>query len=120
MSSFSFSQSVEGRLSIKGLTRGNTIKQKTYVELFKAFKDGLYSINFNFNLTNVASESIVLFDMKTTLKYNGKTISETSRKAWHTLSGDMFVPIEAFDAIPALQKLTTNEPWIALPLKGAK
>ena len=87
MSSFSFSQSVEGRLSIKGLTRGNTIKQKTPVELFKAFKDGLYSINFNFKSTNVASESIVLFDMKTTLKYNGKTISETSRNGWPYVVG---------------------------------
>ena len=38
----------------------------------------------------------------------------------HTLSGDMFVPIEAFDATPALQKLTTNEPRTGLPLKGAK
>ena len=101
---FSFSQSVEGKLSIKGMMYGKTIKQKTPVALFKAFKDGVYSINFNFKTTNVESEGIVLFDMKTTLKHNGKTISETSRKGWPWLPGDMFVPIEAFDAIPAWQK----------------
>ena len=106
--SFSFSQSVEGKISIKGLMTGNTIKQKTPVALFKAFKDGVYSINFNFKSTNVESGGIVLFDMKTTVKHNGKTISETSRKGWPWIPGDMFVPIEAFDAIPAVQKLASN------------
>ena len=57
--------------------------------------------------------------MKTTLKHNGKTISETSRKGWPWIPGDMFVPIEAFDAIPALQKLTANG-HTNLPLKGAR
>lgn len=115
----SFSQSVEGKLSIKGMMNSKTIKQKTPVELFKAFKDGVYSINFNFKSTNIESEGIVLFDMKTTVKHNGKTISETSRGGWPWIPGDMFVPIEAFDAIPALQKLTANGNT-NLPLKGAK
>ncbi|NCP58673.1 MAG: hypothetical protein GW839_00010 [Flavobacteriales bacterium] len=113
--SLSFSQSFEGRLSIKGLTRSTTIKQKTPVALFKAFKDGVYSINFNFKTTNVASDGMVLFDMKTTVKHNGKTISETSRKGWPWLPGDMFVPIEAFDAIPAWQKFAAKGLPINIP-----
>tara|TARA_R110002033_G_scaffold79931_1_gene130913 strand:- start:32869 stop:33363 length:495 start_codon:yes stop_codon:yes gene_type:complete len=117
--SLSFSQSVEGKLSIKGLTKSNTIKHKTPVALFKAFKDGVYIINFNFKSTNVESDGIILFDMKTTVKQNGKIISETSRGGWPWIPGDMFVPIEAFDAIPALQKLTSNG-HTNLPLKGAR
>ena len=97
--------SIEGKLSIKGMMYGKTIKQKTPVALFKAFKDGVYSINFNFKSTNVESEGIVLFDMITIVKHNGETISETSRKGWPLLPGPTIVPIETFDAIPVLQKL---------------
>ncbi len=117
MSSYSFSQSFEGKLSIKGLTKSSTIKQSTPVELFKAFKDGVYSINFNFKSTNVESDGIILFDMKTTVKHNGKTISETSRKGWPWLPGDTFVPIEAFDAIPALQKYAERPIPTSIPFK---
>lgn len=95
---------MEGKLSIQGLTRSTTIQQKTPVALFKAFKEGVYKINFNFKTTDVKADQIVLFDMKTTVKHNGKTISESSRGGWPWLPGDMFVPIEAFDAIPAWQK----------------
>jgi hypothetical protein len=116
--SLSFSQSFEGRLSIKGLTRGYILKQKTPIDLFKAFKEGVYSINFNFKSTNVASEGIVLFDMKTTVKHNGKTISETSRKGWPWIPGDMFVPIEAFDVIPAWQKYLEKGMPTDIPYKG--
>ncbi len=115
MTSFSFSQSIEGKLSIKGMLYGKTIKQKTPVALFKAFKDGVYSINFNFKSTNVESKGIVLFDMKTTVKHNGKTISETSRKGWPWIPGDMFVPIEAFDAIPAWQKYAARGLPVNIP-----
>lgn len=115
--SFSYSQSVEGRLAIKGFTNGKTIKQNTPVALFKAFKDGVYSINFNFKSNNVGSEGIVLFDMKTTVKHNGKIISETSRDGWPWIPGDMFVPIEAFDAIPAWQKYAEKGLPVSIPGK---
>ncbi|MBD0779279.1 hypothetical protein HPE56_15875 [Maribacter sp. ANRC-HE7] len=117
---FSFSQSVEGKLAIKESAKGRTIKQKTPVALFKAFKDGEYNIHFNFRTSDVKSDQIILFDMKTIVKYNGKTISETSRDGWPWIPGDMFVPIEAFDAIPVLQKFTSNEGAKSLPLKGAR
>ncbi|MCK0157032.1 hypothetical protein MWU65_07555 [Cellulophaga sp. F20128] len=117
---FLFSQSVEGKLAIKGLMDGKTIKQNAPVELFKAFKDGVYSINFNFKTSDIKSNQIILFDMKTTVKYNGKIISETSRDGWPWLPGDMFVPIEAFDVIPVLQKFTAIEGTKSLPLKGAR
>jgi hypothetical protein len=110
--------SIEGKLSIKGLTKGYILKEKTPVALFKAFKDGVYSLNFNFKSANVESEGIVLFDMITTLKHNGKTISETSRKGWPLLLGATIVPIEAFDAIPAWQKYTEKGLPVNIPYKG--
>ena len=91
-----------GKLSIKGFTNGE-IKQQTPVELFKAFKDGKYTINFNYRSEDLKPDNIILFDMKTTVKHNGKTISETSRKDWPWLPGDTFVPVEAFDFILHLQ-----------------
>lgn len=115
--SFSFSQSVEGRLAIKGFTNGKTIKQNTPVALFKAFKDGVYSINFNFKSNDLGPEGIVLFDMKTTVKHNGKIISETTRGGWPWLPGDMYVPIEAFDAIPAWQKHAEKGLPVSIPGK---
>lgn len=112
---FSFSQSVEGKLSIKGVMMGKTIKQNTPVQLFKAFKDGVYKINFNFKTTDAEVDQIILFDMKTTVKHNGKTISESSRGGWPWLPGDMFVPIEAFDAIPAWQKFAERGTPVVIP-----
>ncbi|MDO6758902.1 hypothetical protein Q4566_01720 [Tamlana sp. 2_MG-2023] len=103
----SFSQSIEGNLSVKGVSKTSSIKQNSPVELFKAFKTGVYTINFNFK-SNAKPDQFVLFDMKTVVKYNGKTVSTTSRANWPWLPGDMFVPIEAFDAIPVLQKLSDN------------
>jgi hypothetical protein len=116
ISTLSFSQSVEGRLSIKGFTNGE-IKEQTPVALFKAFKDGAYTINFNFKSSNVGSEGIVLFDMKTTVKHNGKIISETSRGGWPWIPGDMFVPVEAFDFIPAWQKYAEKGLPVSIPGK---
>jgi methionine-rich copper-binding protein CopC len=109
----------EGKLSIKGMMKGKNIKEKTPVDLFKAFKEGVYKINFNFKTSDVKANQIILFDMKTTVKHNGKTISESSRGGWPWLPGDMFVPIEAFDAIPAWQKYTERGLPVIIPFKGA-
>jgi len=111
--------SIEGRLSIKGFTNGE-IKQKTPVALFKAFKDGEYTINFNYKSKDLKPDNIILFDMNTTVKYNGKIISQTSRKGWPWIPGDMFVPIEAFDAIPAIQKLYARGLPVTIPMKSGK
>lgn len=118
ISALSFSQTIEGRLSIKGFTNGE-IKQKTPVALFKAFKDGEYAINFNYKSRDLKPDNIILFDMNTTVKYNGKIIAQTSRKGWPWIPGDMFVPIEAFDAIPAIQKLAARGLPVIVPFKGS-
>ena len=111
---------IEGKLSINGLTEENIIKQKTPVELFKGFKDGEYTINFNYKSRDLKPDNIILFDMNTTVKLNGKTISETSRKGWPWLPGDVVVPIEAFDAIPAIQKLYARGLPVTIPMKSGK
>ena len=106
---------IEGKLAITGLMRGKSIAHKTPVALFKSFKDGVYKINFNFKTDAVTSDQIILFDMKTTVKHNGETISQTSRDGWPWLPGDMFVPVEAFDFIPAIQKLSERGLPVNIP-----
>jgi hypothetical protein len=115
----SFSQSLEGRLGIKGFSRTTSFKELAAVDLFKAFKEGTYSINFNFKANGINNRNIVLFDMKTTVKHNGSMISQTTRGGWPWLPGDMFVPAEGFDFIPALEKLCIQDtPTVPFLPKG--
>ena len=103
-SGYSFAQSIEGRVTLSGLSHNTTLKEATAVDLFKSFKDGKYKINFSFKAKDVNKRNIVLFDMKTTIKLNGKTIAKSVREGWAWLPEDMYVPVEAFDLIPGLQK----------------
>ena len=98
-------QAVEGRVSISGFPTNSTLKEATVVDLFKSFRDGKYKINFSYKADNVNKRGVVLFDMKTTVKFNGKTILQSTRGSWPWIPGDMFVPIEAFDLIPGIQKV---------------
>jgi hypothetical protein len=103
----SLSQTVEGKMSVSGFPRDGNIKEIVPVDLFKSFKEGKYKISFSFKADNMGSRSIVLFDMNTTVKRDGKTVHSSSRKGWPWIpgvAGEVFVPIEAFDVIPALQK----------------
>lgn len=115
----SFAQTLEGRLGVKGFSRTSTFKDLAAVDLFQDFKEGTYSINFNFKANSINNRNIVLFDMKTTVKYNGKTISQTTRVGWPWLPGDMFVPAEGFDFIPVLEKLCAQgTPTVGFLPKG--
>lgn len=101
--SIAYSQSMSGKVSISGFGKDGTIKEKTPVELFKSFKESRYKIGFTFWGTYPPQQP-VLFDMQTTVKKNGKIIGSSSRPGWPWLPGDMYVPAEAFDFIPMLQK----------------
>lgn len=98
-------QSIDGKVSISGFPTNSTLKEATVVDLFKSFRDGKYKINFAYKADNVNKRGVVLFDIKTTVKYNGKTILQSTRGSWPWLPGDMYVPIEAFDLIPGIQKV---------------
>ena len=112
-------QSLEGRLGVKGFLRTTTFKEIRPVDLFKAFKDGKYSIVFNFKADGLGERNIVLFDMKTTVKYNGKTLSRSSREGWPWLPGDMVLPAETFDFISTLEKLYARDtPTVGFLPKG--
>jgi hypothetical protein len=96
-------QSLSGKLIVEGLGKTTTLKSQEPVALFKNFRDGKHKILFRFK--NISgSEGLVLFQMKTTIIHNGKTIGISSRNDWPWLPGDMYVPVEAFDFIPLLQK----------------
>lgn len=103
-------QRVEGKVSISGFPNGRTLKETTAVDLFKSFREGTYKINFSYRAENAESRGLVVFDMKTTVKYNGKVISESTRSNWPWLPGDMYVPIESFDLISTFQKFTFDVP----------
>lgn len=93
-------QEFNGNITIKGMPKSQALHYSEPVQLFKAFKENKYPIIFSLN---AKSDQIIVFDMVTTVKMNGKIISNTSRKNWPWLPGDMYVPVEAFDFIPALQ-----------------
>lgn len=97
--------SISGKVSVSGFSKDGTIKEQTPVELFKSFKESKYKIGFVFaGWGTYPPQQPVLFDMKTTVKKNGKVIGSSSRPGWPWLPGDMYVPVEAFDFIPMLQK----------------
>jgi hypothetical protein len=98
-------QAVDGKVAISGFPNGSTLRETTVVDLFKSFRDGKYKINLSFKADNVNRRGVVLFDMRTTVKLDGKTILQSTRGGWPWLPGDMFVPIEAFDLIPGIQKV---------------
>ena len=113
--STAIAQSVEGGLSISGLPRDGVIQEAVPVDIFKSFKMDKYKIKFNYKASKDIERGIVLFDMKTTLKKDGKTISSTTRKNWPWLPGDMYVPIEAFDLIPSMQGMVGRNRNTKLP-----
>lgn len=98
-------QTVDGKVSISGFPSNSTLSEATVVELFKSFRDGKYKINFSYKAENVNRRGVVLFDMKTTVKFDGKIILQSTRGGWPWLPGDLFVPVEAFDLIPGIQKV---------------
>ena len=104
-----FAQSISGQVSLSGFPTKSVIKEATVVDLFKSFKEGSYKINFSFKADQVNKRNVVLFDLKTTIKLNGKTIHQSTRGGWPWLPGDMYVPIEAFDLIPGIQKASVPQ-----------
>ena len=119
-------QKIEGKLSVSGLGTDTRIKQSTVVDIYNAIRDGTYKINFSYKAENVGKRGLVIFDMKTTVKYNGKIISESTRSncPWIPVPPrdapvGVFIPIEAFDLIPALQKFTFEMPAPKLYTKEA-
>lgn len=110
LGSYSLSaQSLEGRIRVEGFSSGQVLKESVPVDLFKSFKENKFKILFSYKADQVGKRGIVLFDMKTTLIKDGKTIHHSSRENWPWLPGDMYVPIEAFDLIPALQKIAAPD-----------
>lgn len=101
MAAAASAQTIGGSVYLNNFKSGATFKELTPVQLFKQFKDNKISLGF----TLKSNSEIVLFDMKTTVKHKGAEINSSTRPGWPWLPGDMFVPAEAFDFIPMLQKL---------------
>ncbi len=96
-------QTFEGKLSVTGFPRDGRIKEIQPVDLYKSFTDGKYKIRFSYKASGINNRDIVLFDVKTTVKRDGQTISSSTRKKWPFLPGDIFIPVETFDLVSILQ-----------------
>lgn len=72
-------QSVNGQVSLSGFPKSASLEEITGVDLFKSFKQDKYKINFSYKAENVNKRGVVLFDIKTTIKRNGKTIHQSTR-----------------------------------------
>lgn len=107
-------QTLSGKLSVEGWNKITELKSQEPVSLFKNFRDGKHKILFRFKNTS-GDKGIVLFQMKTTLAHNGKTIETNQRSDWPWLPGDMYVPVEAFDLIPLLQKAANGNKGKLMP-----
>ena len=100
-----YSQKISGKFFVTGFSKDGTIKEQSSVELFKSFKENKYNISFTFaGWGSYPPQQPLMFDMNTTVKKNGKVIGTSSRPGWPWIPGDMFLPAEAFDFIPMLQK----------------
>lgn len=68
-----YGQSISGKLTTEGWSKSIQISSHEPVSLFKNFRDGKHKILFHFKST-AGEKAIVLFQMKTTLIHNGKTV----------------------------------------------
>lgn len=103
-------QTFEGKLSVTGFPRDGKIKESQPADLYKSFRDGKYKINFSYKASGINRKDIVLFDVKTTVKRDGRTISSTTRTKWPFLPGDIFIPVETFDLVSVLQGNVSRTP----------
>lgn len=107
-------QSLSGKLTVEGWNKITEWKSQEPVSLFKNFRDGKHKILFRFKNSS-GNKDIVLFQMRTTLVHNGKTLGSSQRSDWPWLPGDMYVPVEAFDFIPLLQRAANGNKGKLMP-----
>ena len=96
-----FTQTLSGSMQLSGFKSGASFSKMAPVDLFAQFKANKFSLGFSFK---TGTTGYVLFDMKTTVKHKGVVIGSSTRPGWPWLPGDTFMPAEAFDFVPLLQK----------------
>jgi hypothetical protein len=114
-------QSVSGSITTSdGASVKIEVPEGNVTELYKQFRDGKHQINFRFSDdgglgTDAQGRAIVLFEILTTLKVNGKEVSKISRSDLPFFPGDMWMPVETFDFIHQLYKVAGGTPDAKLP-----
>jgi hypothetical protein len=94
--------SIEGKLLVSGFPRDGRIKQNNFADLYKAFNDGIYKIRFQHKVSGGNAKNLMVYNLKTIVKHDGKTIIESTRNNWPMLQGDILIPIEAFEIVTSL------------------
>ena len=106
-------QMVQGTIKINENSKAEiSLSSNKIVNLYAAFRENKYRINFEFSATDVAKNSngqqIILFVFNTIVKRDGKMIGNIKRALMPFFPGDMFMPAETFDFISILANLQNN------------
>lgn len=107
----SYAQEVKGKLTISGGSKKElTLKSSEAVEIYAAFRDQAYPIQFSFDGGGLpkteSGKEVAIIWFRTTLKQNGKVISKLERAPMPFFPGDMLMPVETFDFISLLTGIT--------------
>lgn len=109
------SQTIEGTISINEKS-SFTIDLSTNkaVDLYADFRNQKHPILFRLLGTdlikNDQKQEVVLITFKTTLRHNGNVMGQVERQPLPFFPGDMWMPVEAFDVISLLTKMSDTAP----------
>lgn len=100
-------QEIKGKILINNNSKQRIELEKTeVVNLYARLRDKIYSINFQFEGSNLPTttegKQVSLIEFNTIVKYNGKIINNKKRQPMPLFPGSMFMPIETFDLISIL------------------
>lgn len=112
-SSTRLSTSINGAIQINDQSSLELeLENGNVVELFKQFKTGKYSIQFNFDGNDLALDDqkrgVVLFTFETEIWQNGKLLKSIKRAPMPFFPGEMLEPVETFDIIHLLTYVQGN------------
>lgn len=108
-------QTIEGNISINEKS-SFTIEftSNKAVDLYAGFRNQKYPILFRLQGTdlikNDQKQEVVLITFKTTLRHNGNVMGQAERQPLPFFPGDMLMPVETFDVISLLTKMSDATP----------
>lgn len=108
-------QNIEGSISINEKSSYTIdLSSNKAVELYAEFRNNKYPILFQFKGIDIPlndqKQEVVLINFKTTLKHNGNLVGQVERQPIPFFPGDMLMPIETFDVISLLTKISDTAP----------
>ncbi|MFN4198372.1 MAG: hypothetical protein ACK4FS_05015 [Flavobacterium sp.] len=125
IANLTLAQTIEGSLSINEKSSFTIeLHSNKAVDLYAGFRNQKYPILFRLQGTdlikNDQKQEVVLIAFKTTLRHNGNVIGQVERQPLPFFPGDMWMPVETFDVISLLTKMSDTSPNVLTTLpKGS-